>query len=130
MSNKDESNEEQNWLGDSLAKYRKYQADFAKKTYEGFSLRLKKKEDKKIILAIKGLQNKTDYVRALIEEDLKKENRIIDRFPKKDNAEPYVREDGKIWVVDKPAYSETIHHAEEGHWEDYPGVNKSDKERR
>ena len=104
------------WLGDSKQNYRKYQADFAKKTYEGFTLRFRKKCDGDVIVAIKSLANKTDYIRTLIMQDLEKDARVIDRFPRKAGATPKVNADGKIWVIDKPAYNEVIRHEEEGHW--------------
>ncbi len=105
------------WLGDLLERYRAYQAEFAKKTYEGFNLRFRKQNDGDIILAIKLLANKTDYIRELIRQDLKKEERVIDRFPRTAGATPKVNAEGKVWVIDKPAYSEIVHHEERGHWE-------------
>lgn len=105
------------WLGDSLENYRKYQSEFAKKTYDGFTLRFHKNKDGEIIVAIRSLANKTDYVRELIKQDLAKEERVIDMFPRKAGASMKVNEDGKVWIVDKPAYSEVVYHEEEGHWE-------------
>lgn len=105
------------WLGDSKKQYRKYQKEFLEKTYESFTVRFKKKEDADVIAALKKLQNKTAYVSGLVREDVSGARRI-DTYPQVQPSKP--GDKNRVWVVDRPAYTETINHEEVGHWEEVP----------
>lgn len=105
------------WLGDSKQQYRKYQKDFLAKTYEAFTVRFKKKEDADVIAALKKLYNKTAYISDLVRADISGERRI-DSYPQVQPEDTGTK--ARVWVVDRPAYTETINHEEVGHWEDVP----------
>lgn len=105
------------WLGDSKQQYRKYQKEFLEKTYEAFTVRFKKNEDADVIAALNKLRSKTAYISDLVRADISGARRI-DSYPQEQPSEP--ADKTRVWVVDRPAYTETINHEEVGHWEDAP----------
>lgn len=53
-------------------KFKKYQSQFNSKNYKQISIRFNLKTDKKCIDKLESVENKTDYIRELIEKDLNK----------------------------------------------------------
>lgn len=60
------------WTDKQLENYRKYQVNFLRDTYRTFVIRLKKEGDKKMIDYLTKQDNVTDYIKTLIQADMKK----------------------------------------------------------
>lgn len=110
------------WLGDSYQKYREYQRTFAREKYRLYTYRVRRSEDPDVVALLDSLAKRNDYLRALIKADLAGA-RLCDNFARAPG--PVTDEAGRVWVVDRAAYSEVIQHDEVGHWED-PPLKKDD----
>ena len=57
---------------EALKSYRQYQADYIKKKYRSFIIRLRYDEDSKLIEHMESKDNLSNYIKMLVEKDISK----------------------------------------------------------
>lgn len=63
------------WNEDSIKKFREYQNNFIRHTYQAYTIRFNREKDEEVIKHLEAKGRITSYIRNLIEADMEKEKK-------------------------------------------------------